>query len=143
LKGPLHVRPEAIAAARDGSFRLQPAQAEHYLNYNGEGYEAPATLYKLSWQLDAKAADYTLTIHYKPSSAKAGMDVWVDGQRYALSLADATTVVAGAASSSMQVHRDRATHPYAMQVEVTPTAPFVQGAALPVDVQSVDISPRE
>jgi alpha-L-fucosidase len=134
LKGPLHVQPQAIAAAADGSFQLQPKQAEHYLNYNGEGYEAPATLYKLSWQLDAKSANYTLTVNYKPSSGSAAMDLWVDGQRYALSLE-------GTASQTVHVHRNPAAHPYAMQVELTPPAPFVQGTQLPVDVQSMEITP--
>jgi alpha-L-fucosidase len=140
LKGPLHVHPQAIAAAADGRFQLSSAQAEHYLNYNGEGYEAPATLYKLSWQLDAKAADYVVTVHYQPSPGSAAIDLWVDGRRYALDLAGkANGKQAG--SSTVHVHRDRAAHPYAMQMELTPSAPFVQGTPLPVQVQSVELAP--
>lgn len=136
IKGQLHVRPGAIAAAADGSFHLQPEHAEHYLNYNGEGYEAPATLYKLSWLIDARAADYMLTLHYKAVAANAKVDVWIDGQRYPLSLHGAD-----ASSSSLRIHRNRAAHPYAMQVELTPSAPFEQGAALPLTVQSMEFSP--
>lgn len=137
LKGPLHVQPTSIAAASDGSFHLQPAQAEHYLNYNGEGYEAPATLYKLSWKLDAKAADYSLTLDYTAAANPSKMDLWIDGQRYPLNLAAAS----GKATQVVKVHRNLAAHPYAMQVELTPSAPFVQGTSLPVAVQSVELSP--
>ncbi|WP_230473622.1 alpha-L-fucosidase [Dyella choica] len=140
LKGPLRVRPEMIAASADGSFLLQPAQAERYLNYNGEGYEAPATLYKLSWQLDAKADSYALTLRYSAASEHARMNLWVDGQRYPLDLA-ATTDGQVAASQVVRIRRIRTNHPYAMQVELTPSAPFQQGAALPVKLQSVELSP--
>jgi alpha-L-fucosidase len=138
FKGPLRVRPSMLAATSDGRFQLQPTQAEHYLNYNGEGYEAPATLYKLSWQLDAQAADYLLSLHYT-AAANAKMDVWIDGHRYRLNLRAADT-----STPPLRIRRDRATHPYAMQVELTPAAPFIQGTALPVTVQSVElsISPR-
>jgi alpha-L-fucosidase len=135
LKGPLRVRPSMIAAAADGSFHLQPTQAEHYLNYNGEGYEAPATLYKLSWQLDAQAANYVLSVHYTPATTPAHIDAWVDGHRYPLELPAATS------TETVRVARIRAAHPYAMQVELTPSAPFKQGTPLPVAVQSVDLSP--
>jgi alpha-L-fucosidase len=138
LKGPLQVRPHMIAAANDGSFHLQPSQAEHYLNYNGEGYEAPPTLYKLSWQLDAKATDYTLTLHYTPMPGPATMDLWADGQRYRLDLAAAANKREAAA---VRVQRHRSVHPYAMQLELTPSSPFEQGTPLPVTVQSVELSP--
>ena len=141
LKGELHVRPRTLAAAADGSFHLQPEHAEHYLNYNGEGYEAPATLYKLSWQLDAKATDYTLTLHYQPASARAKMDLWIDGRRYPLALGGADGNKPGAGRQQVSIRHDRATHPYAMHVELTPSAPFEQGSALPVTVQSVELSP--
>jgi len=136
FKGPLHVRPSMLTAATDGSFHLQPQHAEHYLNYNGEGYEAPATLYKLSWQLDARATDYLLTLHYSARATNTKADVWIDGHHYPLDLRGADAGVA-----SLRIHCDRTTHPYAMHVELTPAAPFVQGAALPITVQSVDLSP--
>jgi alpha-L-fucosidase len=135
LKSPLHVRPEAIAAAADGSIRLQPEQAQHYLNYNGEGYEAPATLYKLAWQADAKAANYTATIHYMATSKPARWDLWVDGKRYAM------TGTPDAAPQTIKISRDRSAHPYAMQVELTPAAPFKQGEPLPVTISAVELAP--
>ena len=135
LKGPLRLRPAMIAAAADGSFQLSPAQAQHYLNYNGEGYEAPTTLYKLSWQLDAQAAAYALTLRY--SAAKPGqMDLWVDGQRYPLNIPGASGQVF---SKTVSVRRLRPAHPYAMQIELTPAAPYEQGTPLPVAQQSVEL----
>ena len=135
LKSPLHVRPESIAAAADGSIHLQQAQAQHYLNYNGEGYEAPATLYKLVWQADAKAANYTATIHYEATSKPARWDLWIDGKRYVV------TSAPDVALQTIKVSRDRSAHPYAMQVELTPTAPFEQGESLPVTVNAVELVP--
>jgi alpha-L-fucosidase len=143
FKGPLRVRPVAIAAASDGHFHLQPSQAEHYLNYNGEGYEAPATLYKLSWTLDAKALNYSLTVNYTPSSSSSDVDVWVDGQRYSLELAGAGSGKQSVMSKTVSIHRNRITYPYAMHLELTPASPFVQGSKLPVNVQSVELSPTQ
>lgn len=142
FKGSLHVRPDMIAAASDGSFHLQPAQAQHYLNYNGEGYEAPATLYKLRWQLDAQAARYTLTVHYVSGNVPARMDLWVDGQRYPLTL-NAAANDEKEGSQAVAIRRIRATHPYAMQIALTPSAPFQQGTALPVKVESIELSPAK
>jgi alpha-L-fucosidase len=74
-------------------------------------------------------------VHYA-AVADTKVDAWIDGHRYRLGLREADT-----STPSLRVHRDRALHPYAMQVELTPVAPFVQGAALPITVQSVDLSP--
>ncbi|GLQ45880.1 hypothetical protein GCM10007862_09310 [Dyella lipolytica] len=139
LKSPLHVRPTSIAAAPDGRFQLQPAQAEHYLNYNGEGYEAPATLYKLVWQADAQAMDYTVTVDYSPLPRTARLDLWIDGQRYPLELPGEVGTSA-MAHQTVHVRRDHAAHPYTMQVELTPPSPFEQGTPLPVTIRSVELS---
>ena len=135
LKSTLHVRPETIAAAADGSIHLQPTQAQRYLNYNGEGYEAPATLYKLAWQADAKAANYTATIHYAAAAKPARWDLRIDGKRYPVASS------AGATSQTIKVNHDRSAHPYVMQVELTPSAPFKLGESLPVTVAVVDLVP--
>jgi alpha-L-fucosidase len=140
-KGNLHVRPETIAADGDGRFHLQPAQAAHYLNYNGYGYEDPATLYKLMWKIDANASDYICTITYVPPPQSAKIELWIDGQRYAMTLTSATPGTKQSASQTIRVHRDRAAHPYAMQVELTPPSPFEQGRALPVSIDAVELSP--
>ena len=141
FKGPLHVRPPAIPATADGRFHLLPTQAAHFLNYNGEGYEDPATLYKLAWQVDAKASRYAVTVSYEPSPRPSQVDLWVDGQRYRLNLATTVAAKQNVASLTVQVHRDRAAHPYAMSLELTPPSPFEQGSRLPVTVHGVDLSP--
>ena len=141
LNGLLRVRPPTVAAAADGHFDLQPKQAEHYLNYNGEGYEAPSTLYKLSWQLDAKATDYTVTVNYAPLPENTQMDIWIDGQRYPLNLAGAVAGKSETAQQTVRVQRNRVARPYAMQLELTPHSPFEQGSQLPVTVESVELSP--
>jgi alpha-L-fucosidase len=135
LKSALRVRPQAVAAFADGSIHLQPAQAQHYLNYNGEGYEAPASLYKLAWEADAQSASYVVTLHYAATSTPTRWDLWVDGRRYPVASAPGTV------SQSIKVSRDRSAHPYAMQVELTPSAPFKQGEALPVVVDALDLLP--
>lgn len=135
LKGALHVRPQSVAAAADGNIHLQVAQAQHYLNYNGEGYEAPATLYKLAWQADARAASYMATIQYTATSKPARWDLWIDGKRYPV------TSSPGVASQTINVSHDRTAHPGAMQVALTPAAPFEQGKALPVTINAVELVP--
>ena len=137
LKGTLHVRPQAVAAFADGRIHLQPAQAQHYLNYNGEGYEVPASLYKLAWEAEAKSASYMLTLHYAATAKPTRWDLWIDGRRYPMANAS------GAVSQSIEIKRDRTAHPYAMQVELTPSAPFKQGEVLPVAVDAVDLLPRQ
>ncbi len=141
FKGTLHVRPKAIAAASDGRFRLQPEQASHYLNYNGEGYEDPATLYKLMWKVDAQASDYTCVVSYAPLPQRTRVDLWIDGKRYPLELAGAASGTKEIASQAIHVQRNRAAQPYAMQVEITPPSPFEQGSRLPVAIHAVELSP--
>jgi alpha-L-fucosidase len=48
---------------------------------------------------------------------------------------------AGAGTARLRVRRDPATHPYAMQLELTPMAPFHQGDRLPATVESVELVP--
>lgn len=139
--GVLHVHPKAIAPAPDGSLHLQAAQAAHYLNYNGEGYEDPATLYKLAWMVDATATDYICTIRFTATLPRAQVDVWVDGHRYPLHLESSGEDSLPRISQRIRVRRDKRAHPYVMQVEITPSAPFQQGDRLPVSIRSIDLSP--
>jgi alpha-L-fucosidase len=44
-------------------------------------------------------------------------------------------------TARLRVRRDPATHPYAMQLELTPAAPFHQGDRLPATVESVELAP--
>jgi alpha-L-fucosidase len=135
FEGTLHVRPDAVAPDADGRVRLPAARAAHFLDYNGYGYEDPPGVYKLRWYAGVGAGDYLLVVHYRDAPAPAKLDVWVDGQPRPLALP------AGAGTARLRVRRDPATHPYAMQLELTPVAPFHQGDRLPATVESVELVP--
>ncbi|MEW9623820.1 alpha-L-fucosidase [Rhodanobacter geophilus] len=135
LDGTLHVRPDAVAPGADGRVDLAAAQAEHFLNYNGYGYDDPSTLYKLRWHAQAGAGDYVLIVHCRGAHAPAPLDVWVDGHPHRLALP------AGEGTASVRVSRDPRAFPYAMQVELTPVAPFHKGDRLPATIEAVELAP--
>jgi alpha-L-fucosidase len=135
LDGALHVRPDAVPPDANGHMHLAAAQAEHFLNYNGYGYDDPPTVYKLRWHVEAGAGDYQLTVHYRDAKARAQMDVWVDGRPRALALPS------GKGTAQLRVRRDVHVQPYAMQVELTPVAPFHRGDSLPASIESVELTP--
>lgn len=138
IEGALHVRPQAVAVSAGGRVHLDAASAEHFLNYNGFGYEDPSTLYKLRWYAALGVGDYELTIHYIGDTKPQRMDLLVDGQRQTIPLAAS----AGKhAVRQVAVHREVKAQPYAMQVELTPVAPFHKGDRLPVKIEAVDIVP--
>jgi alpha-L-fucosidase len=130
--GALHVRPDAVAAGKDGRVVLAEKQAAHFLNYNGYGYAAPETVYKLRWYAAASAGRYRLNIRYRPTTHAHRLDLTVDGRRATISLPRDGHAVA-------TVERDPAAEPYAMQVELTPVEPFHKGDALPVVVKEVEL----
>ena len=133
--GVLHVTPDSIAAAADGSFALTPEQADHFLNYNGFGYEAPATLYKLRWTIAAKPGSYDLVMEASGSQGALGLDEVVNGRRYPqrLQAAVATTVLKQRVRIESRVG--------STTIEVTPPEPFAKGTALGAKVLSVRLVP--
>lgn len=135
IDGVLHVRPDAVAPGADGRVNLAAAQAEHFLNYNGYGYDDPPTVYKLRWYAQVGAGDYTLAVHCRGMHAPVKLDVWVDGHPQTLSLP------AGGGAAQLRVNRDVRAEPRAMQVELTPVAPFHKGDHLPVGIQSIELTP--
>ncbi|MBW8732889.1 MAG: alpha-L-fucosidase [Asticcacaulis sp.] len=132
--GGLHVRPDAVAAGSNGHVALTEKQAAHFLNYNGEGYGAPDTLYKLRWYAAAPAGHYTVDIRYRPLARMTKLDLTIDGHRKTVRLPRAGHAV-------VRMDRDMTAEPYAMQVELTPVAPFHKGDILPVSVTGIDIAP--
>src|SRR4030095_13822967 len=94
FSGRLEVAQASTAPDAAGNFLLTPSVADHFFNYNGTGYEAPETLYKLRWFLIAPPGRYRAEIDVKPTHAKAGLDFVVDGHRSPLSVppSAATTV---------------------------------------------------
>ncbi|WP_158882298.1 alpha-L-fucosidase [Rhodanobacter sp. L36] len=133
--GDLHVRPVAVNPSSDGRVQLEAQHAEHFLNYNGYGYEDPSTLYKLRWFAGLRGDHYKLTVHYIGAEKPARLDLVVDGQRQTLLLE------AGKGQHLVyetDIQRNRHVQPYAMQIELTPVEPFHKGDRLPVAVESVE-----
>jgi alpha-L-fucosidase len=132
--GRLSVRSAAtISAEADGSVLLDTTKADKFLNYNGRGYEAPATIYKLRWLTDAAPGRYKAEVHYARSSIKGKMDLITGSRLHALETeaGDGNGVWSGEVTLSPGSH----------SVELTPTEPFHKGTALPVSVQSVQLFP--
>jgi len=80
FNGPLQVQPDTIVPQTDGSIVLKAAQADHFMNYNGRGYEAPSTLYKLRWNVAAKPGSYRVGFVIDPRLQNAGAVVMVNGK---------------------------------------------------------------
>jgi alpha-L-fucosidase len=136
IDGALHVRPDAVTAGADGVVQLAAERAEHFLNYNGYGYEDPSTLYKLRWHAALGAGRYRLRLHYIGADRPARLDLLVDGARQTLVLPAGK---GNALERDVEIERDLHKQPYAMQVELTPVEPFHKGDRLPVVVQGVEI----
>ena len=132
--GDFHVRPNALRPSPDGRVILTEATAAHFLNYNGYGYAAPDTLYKLRWHAAAGPGRYRAELRYRAVPAPHRLDLVVDGHVTHL------TLPAGGRATVL-VARDPAAEPYAMRVELTPVEPFHKGDALPVKVTRLDLIP--
>ena len=121
-----------------GTLELTEKSADHFLNYNGEGYYAPPTLYKLRWAVAlAGTTNYSVEIEYENSKSPVNVDFWAGEQRTALTLpagksGAAVLHVKGGVIQATQF-KDR---PY-LNLELTPHAPFTKGAELGVKILAV------
>ena len=102
---------------------LDEKSAEKFYNYNGRGYEAPKTLYKMRWAVRRGCA--STTFHAKGEGEVALVS---NGSSRKVMLKDGSTeeVVIG----------DDET------LEITPPEPFLKGTPLPLTIQSIDLSPQ-
>ena len=138
--GQLGVRPAAaVKAGTDGSVALVTAAADQFLNFNGRGYEAPATIYKLRWYAAAAPGRYRAEVRYAKAVSGGAMVLLVGGERREMTLEAGKGD--GVWSSEVQVMRGPAAVGGAESVELTPKEPFVKGTALPVSVESVRLVP--
>ncbi len=138
--GPMGVRPAAtVKAGTDGSVVLATAAADQFLNFNGRGYEAAATIYKLRWYAAAVPGRYRAEVHYAKAASGGTMVLRVGGERRDVTLE--TGKGDGMWSSEVQVLRGPAAVGAAESVELTPKDPFVKGTALPVVVERVRLVP--
>ena len=138
--GALGVRPAAtVKAGADGGVVLEATAADQFLNFNGRGYEAPATLYKLRWYAGATPGRYRAEVRYAKAADGGSMVLLVGGQRREVTLQPGKGD--GVWSSEVQVRRGPTAVGGAETVELTPTEPFVKGTALPVMVEGVRLVP--
>ncbi len=138
--GELGVRPAAeVRAGTDGSVALATAGADQFLNFNGRGYEAPATIYKLRWYAATTPGRYRAEVHYAKAASAGTMVLLVGGERREVTLEAGEGD--GVWSSEVQVMRGPAAVGGAESVELTPKEPFVKGTPLPVVVESVRLVP--
>ena len=103
-----------------GPVTLEAKVAEKFYNYNGRGYEAPKTLYKLRWAV-------------RPGSVCATFHADGEGNVALVSNGQARTVLLKDGSrESIHVGLDHT-------IEVTPPQPFEKGSPLPLTIQSVEL----
>ncbi len=137
--GKLSVRPRSLVLpAADGTLTLTPDHADKFLNYNGQGYEAPATLYKLRWPVASRAGRYQVSVAYKRSAKQEVIELIAGGGHAVIS----TERGAGAAVWSGEVRLGPAEGSLQV-VEITPREPFVKGTPLPVAIESVTLKPLQ
>lgn len=138
FSGELKVRPEAIAPEPDGHFVLGSDKADHFVNYNGYGYEAPSTVYKLRWQVAPSPGLYRLALRYKPPQTPASVDLVVNGVRQPIQLASTSASGEGTAVLDHIRIESRAV----TNIEITPPEPFYKGTRLPDGIQSLELTPE-
>lgn len=113
---------KVLVAKGDAPYALNQKNAEMFWNYNGEGYEAKKTLYKLRWLVPQGCS--TMTFHVSGEGTVA-------------------LVAAGKAREVML--RDGVTEKIAVgkneSFKITPAQPFVKGTPLPLTVNAVDVVP--
>lgn len=131
FKGKLRVQSASTVMAENGRLTLDAAKADHFLNYNGRGYDAPATVYKLQWMVNAPAGRYAVEIRYTGTTAAAAMDL--------VSSLGTTHVLTEAGNGSGTWRGEIPLPGGDSTVEVTPKEPFFKGAALPVKVETIHL----
>jgi alpha-L-fucosidase len=136
FSGRLEVVQAATAPDAAGNFLLTPSAADQFFNYNGAGYEAPKTLYKLRWFVDAPPGRYRAEIDVKPTPARAGLDLVVEGLRIPLIVpsSDAATVTI---KQNVRVIAAGSEDASPVSIELTPPEPFLKGTPLPCSVLAV------
>jgi alpha-L-fucosidase len=136
--GELKVRPSAITPESDGSFTLTADKADHFLNYNGYGYEAPSTVYKLRWHVATKPGQYRVTLQYTPAQKPASIDLVVNGRKQPVQLA-ATNASGEEAKVLNQIRIESRS---ITTIEITPPEPFYKGTKLPAGILRLELTPE-
>ena len=138
IAGKLNVRPPAFAPGPDGTFALIAKEADHFYNYNGYGYEAPPTLYKLRWNLAVKPGFYTLTLNHTALPYPVDVEVVINPRRDDAIRKDVTLSANQTATTlAISIPADDS----ATQLELTPPEPFYKGTKLAAQITSIRLKP--
>jgi alpha-L-fucosidase len=102
---------------------LDGKSAEKFYNYNGEGYGAPKTVYKVRWAVARGCASLTFQ-----TKGEGDVALVANGLSRTIALKDGAKeeVVIGANET----------------LEFTPPEPFIKGTPLAVTIESVDVAPH-
>ncbi|QNI37987.1 alpha-L-fucosidase [Edaphobacter albus] len=120
FRGPLHID-EVLPPV--GPLTLDPSTAEKFYNYNGEGYEAPKTLYKYRWGVSAGCA--ALIFHV---DGEGSITLISNGHARLIPVQEGTRV-------ETTIGADHT-------LELTPPEPFEKGTSLPVKIRSIEFTPE-
>jgi len=120
--GPLRIE-KTLVAKGDVPYTLNEANAEKFWNYNGMGYEAPKTLYKLRWLVPQGCS--TMSFH---TSGTVKVALTSNGETKEVALNDGS-------SQTITVGSDQS-------FEITPPQPFTKGTALPLTIGAIDVMPK-
>ncbi len=136
LDGPLAVVPSTIKPDAQGVVTLPATAADHFYNYNGRGYYAPATVYKYSWDFEiARAGKYRLEAFTK------------GGDRDTVQLTIDTTRLTAALDPSQSGPQPAGIVKLAkkryLKLAVTPPDPFPKGTDLRARIDRIVLTPVE
>ncbi len=140
------MQPPSIAPEAAGTFLLTPQTADHFFNYNGAGYEAPPTLYKLRWFVAAAPGRYRVEIDVNAPQRQPQLDLVVDGHREPLMVPhfDAGSVTIKTLNrilpKNFALRGSQSALP--VSIELTPPEPFLKGTSLPIEVRAVRLFPQ-
>lgn len=138
ITGNLIVRQPAFSPDADGTFTLTAKQADRFYNYNGYGYEAPPTLYKLRWNLDAKPGRYTLTLNHAALAHIAKVELVLNPSRPDVTRRQ-ITLAAGLTTTTVSVMIPA--NAFGTDLELTPPEPFYKGTKLAEEITSIQLKP--
>jgi alpha-L-fucosidase len=111
------------ALPKQSPLTLEVSAAQKFYNYNGQGYEAPKTLYKYRWAVRPGCA--ALTFHVGGEGSVAMVS---NGHSRVIAMKDGARepVIIGADHT----------------LEFTPPEPFEKGTPLPLTIRSIEFAPQ-
>ncbi|WP_263383798.1 alpha-L-fucosidase [Granulicella arctica] len=140
--GSFNITPaQTIRPDSKGEMTLPPDKADSFFNYNGRGYEAPATLYKLRWWIASKPGTYQVAVHYNKVATAGTMTLLIGGQHRQVLLEAGSGE--GVWTGDIPITAGSARTGGDQRVEVTPPEPFYKGTPLPVKIIAVSMSLKQ